>query len=415
VFRPWPVYIGLRYTRARRRNHFVSFISLSSMLGIALGVAALITVLSVMNGFQEELRQRILGVVAHLTVEGEAGPLEGWRRLLGRLEGLAHVRGVAPYVRGEGMLRAGGASAGVILRGVDPALEPRVSDLAGEVVAGDLAALRPGGWGIVLGQALAARLGVWVGDRVVLMVPQATVTPAGLLPRLRRLTVVGVFEAGMYEYDSALALMHLEDATRLLRLGDGVTGLRLRLDELFRAPALARRLAAELGPSYAVGDWTERHANFFKAVRMEKTVMFVILTLIVAVAAFNIVSTLVMVVRDKEADIAVLRTLGATPRQVMGVFVVQGSVLGVAGTLLGVAGGVALALHVEQVVQALEGLLGVRFLPADVYYISELPSRLDWGDVGRITAVSLLLSVSATLYPAWRAARVQPAEALRYE
>jgi lipoprotein-releasing system permease protein len=415
MFTPLELYVGLRYTRAKRRNHFISFISLTSMLGIALGVTALITVLSVMNGFEKELRERILGMTAHATVSGVGGPLQDWPGVARTVQGLPGVLGAAPFVQGEAMLTHEGFVRGAMVRGVLPGEEPRVSEVGQKMRHGRLEDLQAGAYGIILGRDLARSLGAGPGDRVTVLVPQARVTPAGVLPRLRRFTVVGVFEVGMYEYDAALALVHLRDAATLLELGEGVSGVRLKLDDLFRAPILGRAIGQELGAGYWVSDWTQQHVNFFRAIRTEKTVMFVILTLIVAVAAFNIVSTLVMVVTDKQSDIAILRTLGATPRSIMAVFMVQGSVIGVVGTLLGAVGGVALALNVETVVPAIERLFQVKFLAPDVYYISDLPSDLHWPDVGRISGVALVLSLLATLYPAWRASRTQPAEALRYE
>jgi len=415
MFKPLELFIGLRYTRAKRRNHFISFIALTSMLGIVLGVMALITVLSVMNGFEKELRNRILGVVAHATVSESNGIVRDWSALQSTLAKEPHVLGAAPYIDGEGMLSGSQGVSGTLIRGVQPDEESGVSDIGAKMVAGELANLHPGGFGIVLGKELALRLGAWLGDKVTLVTPQATVTPAGILPRLKRFTVVGIFEVGMYEYDNGLALLNLRDAATLFRLGNGVSGIRLKLDDLLRAPAIARDLSRRLPPGYVISDWTQQHVNFFRAVQMEKTVMFVILLLIVAVAAFNIVSTLVMMVRDKEADIAVLRTLGATPRSIMTIFIVQGSVIGIVGTLLGGIAGVLLALNVETIVPMIEHLFHVEFLSADVYYISELPSDLEWPDVVRICGVSLVLSLVATLYPAWRAARTQPAEALRYE
>ncbi len=415
MFKPLELFIGLRYTRAKRRNHFISFIALTSMLGIALGVMALITVLSVMNGFEKELRSRILGVVAHATVSEADGEVRDWAALQKLIADRPHVLGVAPYIDGEGMLSGPRGVSGTLIRGVLPDQESSVSDIGVKMVAGKLESLKPGEFGIVLGKDLATRLGAWVGDKVTLVTPQTTVTPAGILPRLRRFTVVGIFEVGMYEYDNGLAVMAMADAAKLFRMGDAVSGVRLRLDDLMRAPVIARQLAAELPPDFVVSDWTQQHVNFFRAVQMEKSVMFVILLLIVAVAAFNIVSTLVMMVRDKEADIAVLRTLGATPGSIMAIFIVQGSLIGIVGTVLGGVCGVLLALNVETVVPFIEHLFHVEFLSADVYYISELPSDLQWPDVTRICGVSVVLSLIATLYPAWRAARTQPAEALRYE
>ncbi|WJW76774.1 lipoprotein-releasing ABC transporter permease subunit [Thiohalobacter sp. IOR34] len=415
MFRPYELFIGLRYTRAKRRNHFISFISFISILGIALGVTALITVLSVMNGFENELRTRILGMAAHATITSASGSLNDWQRLAGLAERNPDVVGTAPFVRGEAMITHRNRVSGALLRGILPEREPRVSDVGAHMKVGSLEALKAGSYGIVLGSELAYNLGASLGDKVTVISPQATITPAGTLPRLRRFTVVGIFEVGMYEYDRGVAMLHIADAARLFRLGAGVTGLRLKLDDLFSVKRVVHELAAELPYEYRLNDWTRQHANFFRAIKTEKRVMFIILALIVAVAAFNIVSTLVMVVTDKQADIAILRTLGATPASVMGIFIVQGTLIGTFGTLLGAVGGVALALNVETLVPAIERFFEVQFLPADIYYISELPSRLEWPDVWRISGFAFLLCLLATLYPAWRAARTQPAEALRYE
>lgn len=415
MYRPLELFIGLRYTRAKRRNHFISFISLVSMLGITLGVMALITVLSVMNGFQKELRDRILGMASHATISSVSGGLEDWASLAERVRARPHVLDAAPYVRAETMLSHGEQASGAMVRGVLPEEESGVSEVAEHMKEGQLQDLAPQAYGIVLGQELAAMLGVSMGDKVTVIAPQARVTPAGILPRLRRFEVVGVFEVGMYEYDRGTAFIHLADAQTLMQMDDAVSGVRLKLDDLFRAPAVSAALRDALGPRYWVRDWTQQHANFFRAVQTEKTVMFVILTLIVAVAAFNIVSTLVMVVTDKQADIAILRTLGITPRRVMAIFMIQGTVIGLVGTGLGVAAGVALALNVEAIVPAIERLLDTQFLSPEVYYISKLPSELEISDVVKIAVVAFGLSIVATLYPAWRAARTQPAEALRYE
>jgi lipoprotein-releasing system permease protein len=415
VFSPYELAVGLRYLRAKRRNHFISVISAISVLGIAVGVTALITVLSVMNGFETELRARILGMTAHATVTALPGPLRDWRSVLDEVEREPHVLGAAPYVQGEAMLGKGGRLSGVALRGVLPALEPEVSEVASRMQTGGLELLRPGEYGIVLGSELAYAIGASVGDRVMVLVAEGNLTPAGFVPRTRRFTVVGTFEIGMYEYDRSMALVHLEDAARLYDRGDGVSGVRLKLDDMFRAPTLVRSLAERLAPGLVADDWTRQHVNFFRAIRTEKTVMFVILALIVLVAALQIISTLVMVVTEKEGDIAILRTLGASPRSVMAVFVVQGTLIGAVGTLLGVLGGVALALNVETIVPALESAFGVQFLPADIYYISALPSELHLRDVARIATLAFALSVLATLLPAWRAARLRPAEALRHE
>ncbi|MBK1726755.1 lipoprotein-releasing ABC transporter permease subunit [Halorhodospira neutriphila] len=414
MFRPVELFVGLRYTRARRRGPFISFISMTSMVGIALGVAALITVLSVMNGFEQELRERILGMVSHAEIHGPGEALPDWQGALERAERHPRVAGAAPFIDSEVMVTRGGQVSGTLVRGVHPEHEREVSEVLDHIVAGD-ARLAAGEYNLILGSALARSLGARVGDRVVVVTPQARVSVAGITPRLRRFTVTGIFEVGMHEYDRALAVAHLEDMARLSGLGDAVSGIRLRFDDLFAAPRLARQVADELPGYYRVTDWTQQHANFFRAVQTEKTVMFVILALIVAVAAFNIVSTLVMVVRDKQADIAILRTLGLPPRSIMAVFIIQGALIGAVGTALGAAGGVALALNVETVVPALEQLLNVEFLPADVYYISDLPAELRGLDVVRVTGLALALSLVATLYPAWRGARTEPAEALRYE
>jgi lipoprotein-releasing system permease protein len=415
MYRPLQLFVGLRYTRAKRRNHFISFISLTSMLGIALGVTALITVLSVMNGFETELRQRILGMTSHATISAYSGTLDNWQDLAETANRHPRVTGSAPYIQKEGMLIAGQQVNGSLIRGVLPEEEPKVSEVANKITVGRLDELAAGEYNIILGADLARLLGVLVGDKVTLVTPTANVTPAGVMPRLKRFTVSGIFEVGMYEYDSALALVHLDDARKLFRMEEGVTGIRLKLDDLFKAPAVSRELAESIPGMYLVRDWTRSHANFFRAIKTEKTVMFIILLLIVAVAAFNIVSTLVMVVTDKTTDIAILRTLGATPRSIMGIFMVQGTVIGFVGTAMGLIGGISLALNVETIVPMIESLLGAKFMPADVYYISDLPSELHWDDVLKITVVSFGISILATLYPAWRASRMQPAESLRYE
>ncbi|GMQ83292.1 MAG: lipoprotein-releasing ABC transporter permease subunit [Gammaproteobacteria bacterium] len=415
MFRPLALYIGLRYTGAKRRNHFISFISLISIVGIALGVAALITVLSVMNGFEQELRTRILGMASHASISGYQQPLADWEQAADLAMEHPQVVGVAPYVQGEIMLTRGKKVSGALVRGIVPALEPDVSTVGEHMRTGRLEDLQAGEYRIILGAELAYSLGARVGDQVTMVTPQANFSPAGVLPRLRRFRVTGIFDVGMYEYDRGVALVHMEDAARLFKLDNAVTGIRLRLEDLFKAPQVARELAAQLGGGLRVEDWTRQHANFFRAVQTEKRVMFVILMLIVAVAAFNIVSTLVMVVTDKRADIAILRTLGATPGIILRIFIVQGALIGLLGTVLGVTGGIALALNVETIVPAIENAFNIQFMPADVYYISELPSKLNWPDVWKIGLVAFLLSLLATLYPAWRGSRTQPAEALRYE
>ncbi len=409
------LFVGLRYTRAKRRNHFISFISLISMLGIALGVAALIVVLSVMNGFQTELRTRILGVAAHIEIGGDGNQLSGWPQVAEFAARHKEVRGAAPYIMAQGLLSFDQTVHGAIMRGILPERESRVADIGEHMKAGSLDNLKPGEFGIVLGADIARTLRASQGDKVVLIAPQGQVTPAGVMPRLKQFTVVGIFEVGMFEYDNGLALMHIADAATLYRMGDKVSGVRLKLDELFAAPRVARELNATLPPGLYAGDWTRSHANFFRAIQIEKNVMFIILLLIVAVAAFNIVSTLVMAVTDKQADIAILRTLGASPGSIMKIFIVQGALIGVIGTFIGVGGGVALALNIDVVVPAIERALGIQFLAKDVYYISDLPSELQWRDVGVIAVVSFVLTLLATLYPSWRASRTNPAEALRYE
>ena len=413
---PYELAVGLRYTRARRgtgRNSFISFIALTSMAGIALGVAALIVVLSVMNGFQEELRNRILSVASHIEVRGMPSLADDAAVARAAL-GAPHVKAAAPYVLGQAMISAGGANRGVLVRGIDPGRENTVADIGQHMRVGSLDALKPGGFGIVLGADLARALGVRLGETVVVITPQGTLTAAGTLPRLKSFTVVGVFEIGMYEFDSGLALIDLEDAKKLYRL-EGVSGVRLKLDDLYAAPRVAQELVGRLNVDAEIRDWTMSHANFFRAVQIEKRVMFIILTLIIAVAAFNIVSAQVMTVTDKEADIAILRTLGSSPSSITAIFMIQGGLIGMIGTLLGVAGGVLLALNVGTVLPAIERLFSVQILDKTVYYISELPSDLQTGDVITIAGIALVLALLATIYPAWRAAKVNPAEALRYE
>ncbi|MCG6952460.1 MAG: lipoprotein-releasing ABC transporter permease subunit [Betaproteobacteria bacterium] len=407
--------VGLRYTRAKRRNHFISFISGISMAGIALGVAALIVVLSVMNGFQQELRSRILAVVSHVQIFGADGRLPNWEDVAAAASKHPRVLAAAPFVNAQGMFVRGSNVRGAMVRGILPERELQVSDIGHHMRAGSLEALRAGAFRVVLGADLARALGALPGDKVTLIAPQGLVTPAGVIPRLKQFTVAGLFEVGMYEYDSGLALINLEDAQKLYQMDSEVSGLRLKLDDLFAARSVARAMTRGLGAAVFAVDWTRSHANFFRAVAIEKRMMFIILTLIVAVAAFNIVSTLVMLVTDKNADIAILRTLGAMPGSIMRIFMVQGAMIGVIGTLTGVVLGVLLGLNVDTVVPALERVLGFKFLAKDVYYIADLPSDVQLSDVLTIGGVSLLLSFVATLYPSWRASRVNPAEALRYE
>ena len=415
MFNPLSVYIGLRYTRAKRRNHFISFISLTSMFGVALGVAALITVLSVMNGFEKELRERILGMTSHAFITGNGSPLSDWKNLQSQIQHQPHLLDSAPFVEGQAMLSKGNRVRGTLIRGIDPTLEPRVSTIHENIIQGNFNNLNPGGFGIILGHDLARAMGVRTGDKITLITPHVNPTPAGVIPRLKRLNVVGIFEIGMYEYDSALAIMNIEDTAKLFRIPDQVTGLRLKLDDVFQAPQITHNIMKNLGPEYRAVDWTYQHANFFRALKTEKTVMFVILLLIVAVAAFNIVSTLIMMVTDKQSDIAILRTLGMTPSDIMAIFMVQGVLIGIFGTLLGIIGGVSLALNIENIIASLETVMGYQFLPADVYYISNLPSDLHWDDVTTIGLTAFALSLISTIYPSWKAAQTQPAEALRYD
>lgn len=415
MFHPLPLYVGLRYTRAKRNNHFISFISLISMLGITLGIVALVVVLSVMNGFHKEIQERILGMASHATIQGVDGTLGDWQEVLKQVEQHPGVVGAAPFVELQAMLTNGQDVSGALLRGIRPDLEDRVADIRNQVTRGSMEDLQPGSFNILLGRELAYALGVGVGDKVTLVTPQVSVTPVGVTPRLKRFTVSGLFQVGMAEYDRNTAFINIEDAARLLQMDAGVTGVRLKLSDLFAAPLVSRELAAGLPGLYRVTDWTQHHRNFFAALRMEKRMMSIILFLIVAVAAFNIVSTLVMVVTDKRSDIAILRTLGLSPRGIMGIFMVQGIAIGVAGTLLGAIGGVLLAINVEPIVAWIERTFGVHFLDPGIYYISQLPSDLHWADVSLVSGSALVISFLATLYPAWRGARTDPAEALRYE
>ncbi len=414
---PFEWMIGLRYTRAGRRsarNSFISFISLISMAGIALGVAALIVVLSVMNGFQKEVRDRMLSVLSHVEVFNGTGGLADWRTLAAQATKHPEVRAAAPFVDGQAMVTRNDVVRGVMVRGILPSEEPRVSDVASQLVRGRLDALQPGEFNIVLGSQLARGFGLRIGDKLTLIAPQGQVTPAGVLPRLKQFNVVGIFEAGHYEFDSSLAFIHLEDAERLFRLS-GPSGLRLKIADMQRAPEVAADLGAMLPGDLYVRDWSMQNRNWFAAVQTEKRMMFIILTLIIAVAAFNLVSTLVMTVTDKQADIAILRTLGASPLSIMKIFIIQGALVGLIGTAIGVSLGVLVALNIDVMVPFIEGLFGVQFLPSDIYLISSLPSDLRWPDVSRIGGMAVVLAFLATLYPSWRAARVRPAEALRYE
>ncbi|NGX16728.1 lipoprotein-releasing ABC transporter permease subunit [Wenzhouxiangella sp. XN24] len=415
MFRPLTLCIGLRYLRARRASRFVSFISMVSLLGVAVGVAALIVVLSVMNGFEQELRNRLLNLTSHAVVVAPDGRLRDWSPVVDRVAAMPGVEGAAPFVEVQAMLAHDGLLKGTLLRGIDPALESAVSRIEQHLVTGSLELLEAGSDRLVLGRLLAARLRVGLGDSVTLLVPTGSETGARLVPRLRRFTVVGLFDVGMEEQDGLLALTHLADAAAARGRPGEVSGVRIELEDLFAAPRIARSIAADLGPDFEARDWTQENASYFRAVRIEKTMMTLILSLVVAVAAFNIVATLVMVVTDKRAEIAILRTMGLSPGRVMRVFLVQGTAIGAAGTLLGVLAGVPLALHVGTVMPALESLFGFSVLPAEVYYITRLPSDLRGAQVLLVTGIALVLCVLSTIYPSWRAARTEPAEALRYE
>jgi lipoprotein-releasing system permease protein len=415
---PYELILGWRYTRAgraTRRNGFISFISGVSMLGIALGVAALIIVLSVMNGFQKEVRDRMLGVVSHIEIFAQGGAaLPDLERTLREVRSNPQVLGAAPFIATQALLARGEDMKGAIVRGIDPALEPDVTDLAVELKKSSLARLIAGDFGVVLGGELARSLGVRLGDKVTLVAPSGQVTPAGVVPRLKQMTVVGTFDSGHYEYDSALVLMHMDDAAKIFRL-EGPTGVRVKLKELQQAREVGAQLARSLTGDLLVRDWTRQNRTWFAAVQVEKRMMFIILTLIVAVAAFNLVSTLVMTVTDKRADIAILRTLGASPNSIMGIFVVQGAMVGVIGTLAGLALGLAVAFNIDIIVPAMEQLFNASFLPKDIYLISRMPSDPQQADIVPVAIISLLLAFVATLYPSWRASQVNPAEALRYE
>lgn len=413
---PYELFIGLRYTRAKKRNHFISFISLISLLGITLGMTALITVMSVMNGFQKEVRARILGVASHVQISGFDNKLTNWQLVADEALKNPSVVSAAPFVSAQGMVSYDQVVHGAIVRGILPEKENTVADFANMMVSGELENLIPGDFGIVIGMELARSLGAFRGDKIVLISPQGQVTPAGILPRLKQFTVVGIFEAGHFEYDSALVLIHIADAQKLYRMEDNtVSGVRLKLKDMFQAPQVVNNLASSLTGAYYITDWTKQHANYFRAIQIEKRMLSLILALIIAVAAFNIVSTLVMAVTDKQSDIAILRTLGASPRSIMKIFIVQGTFIGVAGTILGVAGGVLLAYNVGEVVAFIEWVFSVEFLSNEIYYISKIPTDPQTTDIVAVAVVSFVLSLLATIYPSYRASKVNPAEALRYE
>lgn len=409
----YPTRIGLRYTSAKRSNHFISFISLTSMIGLIIGVALLITVLSVMNGFDRELQQRILGMVPHAVIK-PYGNMRDWAALDAKVTAHPEVLAAAPFIKAQGMVTHNGAVNGVQLNGVLPEEEDQVSIISRHMVRGSIQDLHSGAFGIVVGEILARQLRLDIGDKVTVVLPEASLTPAGVFPRLKRFTVKGVFRVGA-DLDASLTLIHLDDAARILRMKGYVHGLRLKMHDLFDAPRVSNQLAGSLDQAYYSVDWTRTHGNLFQAIRMEKTMIGLLLMVIVAVAAFNIISTLVMVVTDKKADIAILRTMGASPGAVMAIFIVQGAYIGIVGTVVGTLAGVLLALNVSDIIQFIEAVMKTQFLNPDVYFISDLPSELRWPDVAIISGSALVLSLLATLYPAWRASKVQPAEALRYE
>ncbi|MFC3715364.1 lipoprotein-releasing ABC transporter permease subunit [Luteimonas soli] len=413
MFKPIPVAIGLRYLRAKRRNGFISFISLASILGIAIGVAALITTLAVMSGFQREIRDRMLQMAAHATVTASGEAMENWQVAISEARADPRVAGAAPYIETQALL-SGTRKEGALIRGVDPAEEGKVSVLGEKMVEGSLDDLTPGSFNIVLGRELSMWIGAGVGDKV-LVLTDVRATPMGAVKQMKRFTVSGIFEAGYQEYDKGLAVVNIHDVQRLMRMGDGVTGVRLRMHDMDQAWNVARDLALRLKGPYLVSDWTRDNANMFRALKLEKTMMAILLSLIIAMGAFNLVSSQVMLVTDKQADIAILRTLGLTPRGVMHVFMVQGSLIGLIGTVSGVIGGIVLTLNLEHILRAIERVLGVQLMPEDVYYITGLPTQLNPGDITVIAIVALVMAFLATLYPAWRAARTAPAEALRYE
>lgn len=414
MFKPLALYIGLRYTRARKKNHFVSFISLSSMLGIGMGVMVLITVLSVMNGFDEEIHKRFFGMAPEVTVTGRDGKIADWKALNQQLSHLPGVTATAPFVGGQGLLTHEGQVLPVVLNGILPRQEARVNHLQDKLLIGDITEL--GHFGIILGRGIADTLGLMVGDKVTVMIPQTLVTPAGMIPRFKRFTVTGVFSAGTgFNFDTKLAFIHLNDAQKLLRLGDEVTGIKLKIEDIYQAPKLAQELSSTLGPDYEAGDWTQQFGAFFQAVKMEKTMMFLILLLIIAVAAFNLVSSLVMVVNDKQAEIAILRTIGATPSFILFIFIVQGMTVGIVGTFLGLMGGLLLASHATAIVNMLQSFFNVQLFSANIYFVDYLPSKILWHDVWVVCTAALFMSFMAAVYPARRASKTIIAEALHYE
>ena len=416
MIRPFELFIGLRYIRAKRRTRFISFITATSVLGIVVGVWALISVLSVMNGFERELKSRILTVASHIRVTGSDGWLLDWQDTMSKVGQVPEVSAQAPFILSHGMLKFDNRVSPVIVRGVEPELESNVSSFSNNLIEGNMSNLQEGDFGIVIGEDLAHSLGgVMVGDRIVLISSRGKSSPVGVLPRLKRMTVVGVFNLNFYEYDSGLALVHIKDLAKLQRVGDAVSGLRLKTEDAFNSPLISRDLRNQLGSKFRIVDWTREYSNLFEALKIERRVMFIILFLIVAVAAFNIVSTLVMLVSDKSGDIAVLRTIGVTPKSVMTIFIVHGITIGVVGTIFGVIVGVITGLNIETLIPWAEQLFGLQFFPDEIYIITKFPAELVWDDVIKIALASMLISFLATIYPAWRASKVHPAEALRYD
>jgi lipoprotein-releasing system permease protein len=415
MFNWFEIWMGTRYVRARSSNRFVSLISAISMLGIAIAVAVLIIVLSVVNGFERELKDRLLLMSAHATIEDPRKGLSAWQGRVADAVANARVRAAAPFVDGQALIMFGEKLSGIQLRGIDPALEDEVSGVSEVITSGSLSSLADRGFGIVLGEELANVLRAGLGDKVSVVLAEGIVTPAGVMPRYKRFTVQGIYRVGMYEFDRRLAFIHIADAQRLYRTGDTVSGIRLAVNEIYSAPAIVREVALDMGEPVLISDWTRSHVNFFRSIQITKSILFVILLLVVAVAAFNIVSTLVMVVKDKQADIAILRTVGANPSTILKIFMTQGSIIGVVGTLAGVALGVTFTLNLETIVSFMESAFGIKFLAADVYFISDLPADLHMADVVKISAIALILALASTVYPAWRGARTMPAEALRYD
>ncbi|HRD69189.1 MAG: lipoprotein-releasing ABC transporter permease subunit [Legionella sp.] len=414
MYKPLALFIGLRYTRSRKKNHFVSFISLSSMLGIGLGVMVLVTVLSVMNGFDEEIHQRFFGMAPEITVTGLNEKLSNWGALEKKIRTIPEIKATAPYVGGQGLLTHDGQVLPIVLTGIDPEKEQGVNHLNDKLLAGSMKDLNH--FGMILGKGLADSLGVMVGDKVTVMIPQATVTPAGMIPRFKRFTIEGVFTAGSgFNFDTKIAFINIADAQKLLQMGDDVSGIKMKIDNVYQAPEISERLSNILGEEYQVGNWTQQFGAFFQAVKMEKTMMFMILLLIIAVAAFNLVSSLVMVVNDKQAEIAILRTIGAPPSTILWIFIVQGMMVGIVGTLIGLAGGLVLAKNATAIVNGLQDLFHVKVLQSSIYFVDYLPSKIMFADLWQVCVMALLMSFAATIYPAWRASKTVIAEALHYE